>query len=61
MSVRVVAPAVQVTVGARVYFLEAGAVLPEGVDEETLERFVSDGLVVDDSAPKSKRGQKAAE
>lgn len=42
---RVIAAAVQVQVGARVHMVYKGALLPEGVDEETVDRLVAKGLV----------------
>ena len=45
MSHIVKAPAIQVIAGARAHFLETGAILPDGVAEETLERLVADGLI----------------
>lgn len=41
----VTAPAIQVIAGVRAHFLEKGAVLPDGVAEETLERLVDEGLI----------------
>ena len=46
MAVRVVAPAVQVTVGARVYQVDVGGLLPDGTAPEDVERLVRKGLVV---------------
>ena len=46
MAVRVVAPAVQVTVGARVYQVDMGGLLPDGTAPEDVERLVRKGLVV---------------
>lgn len=51
MAAVVTAPAVQVTVGGRVLFLEKGAVLPDGVDEDTLARFRDEELIADIAAP----------
>ncbi|MCW2165071.1 hypothetical protein B0I12_002226 [Microbacterium hydrothermale] len=49
MAVIVTAPAVQVIVGGRAHFLEEGAVLPDGVDEQTLKRFRAEGLIADEA------------
>ena len=46
MAVRVVAPAVQVAVGARVYQVDMGGLLPEGVERADLDRLVAKGMVV---------------
>lgn len=46
MAVRVVAPAVQVAVGARVYQVDTGGLLPEGVERADLDRLVAKGMVV---------------
>lgn len=43
----VVAPAVQLVVGARAYFLEKDAIVPEGVEPEDIERLVTDGLIAE--------------
>lgn len=54
MAAIVTAPAVQVIVGGRAHFLEEGAVLPDGVDEQTLKRFRAEGLIADEAKkPKS--------
>ena len=47
MAVRVVAPAVQVTVGARVYQVDVGGLLPDGTSMEDVERLVRKGLVAE--------------
>lgn len=49
----VTAVAVQVRAGARDYFLEAGAVLPEEVGQETLDYLLTEGMIapVEDSEP----------
>ena len=46
MAVRVVAPAVQVTVGARVYQVDMGGLLPDGTSLDDVERLARKGLVV---------------
>lgn len=53
MASVVIAPAVQVTVGGRVLFLEEGAVLPDGIDEATLGRFRDEQLIADLAAPEA--------
>lgn len=45
MSYQVVAPAIQVVVGARAHFLETGAVLPEGVAEADIKRLKGKGFI----------------
>lgn len=45
MALIVKAPAVQVIVGSRAHFLEAGAVVPEGVDQAVLDRLVAEGFL----------------
>jgi hypothetical protein len=48
MAAYVVAvPAIQVTVGARMWFLEHGTVVPEGVDDETITRLVDGGFITE--------------
>ena len=52
----VVAPAVQVRVGARDYFLEAGAVLPEGADPDAVAHLLEVGMIAENppvKAPKA--------
>ena len=46
-----VAPAVQVTVGARVYQVDMGGLLPDGTVPEDVERLVRKGLAVVDEPP----------
>ncbi|MEN0021994.1 MAG: hypothetical protein AAGC61_01845 [Microbacterium sp.] len=41
----VTAPAVQVLAGARSHFLETGAILPDGVAEDTVKRLVKEKLI----------------
>ena len=41
----VTAVAVQVRAGARDYFLETDAVLPEGVAQETLDYLLAEGMI----------------
>lgn len=43
----VTAAAVQVTAGPRSYFLETGAVLPEGVADDVIERLVDEGMIAE--------------
>lgn len=45
MTARVIAAAVQVTVGGRVHMCARGTDLPDGVDAETIERLLAKGLV----------------
>ena len=53
MAVRVVAPAAQVTVGARVYQVDMGGLLPDDAAPEDVERLVRKGLVVVEEAPET--------
>ena len=46
MAVRVVAPAVQVAVGARVHQVDRGGLLPDATSLEDVERLARKGLVV---------------
>lgn len=41
----VTSPAVQVTAGGRAYFLERGAVLPEGVAADVIEHLLANDLI----------------
>lgn len=41
----VASAAVQVVAGARAHFVERGATLPEGVEEDVLERLLAEGLI----------------
>lgn len=41
----VIAPAVQVTAGARTHFIETGSLLPDGVPADVLERLVSEEMI----------------
>ena len=51
MAVRVVAPAVQVTVGARVYQVDMGGLLPVDTAPGDIERLARKGLVVVEVQP----------
>ena len=44
------APAVQVTVGARVYHLGHGDIVPDGVDEATVKRLTDEGFIGDEES-----------
>ena len=61
MAVRVVAPAVQVTVGARVYQVDVGGLLPDGTSLEDVARLVRKGLVVVDVPPVIEDGMELIE
>lgn len=52
MAHRVTAPAVQVQVGNRIHILHRGAVLPEGVPGEVVERLAGLGMVAKAAEPK---------
>lgn len=45
------APAVQVVVESRSHFLERGAILPESVEADVIERFLAEGLIVEAVEP----------
>lgn len=51
MAVRVVAPAVQVAVGALVHQVGRGGLLPKGAAEVDVERLARKGMVVVDEPP----------
>ncbi len=47
----VTAAAVQITIGARAHLLERGALVPEGADEEVLDRLEGEGMIAEYEAP----------
>lgn len=47
----VTAAAVQITIGARAQLLERGALVPEGADEEVLDRLEGEGMIAEYEAP----------
>ena len=47
MTVRVIAPAVQVAVGVRMLHLERGQLLPDGVAEADVARLIAKGMVAE--------------
>ena len=51
MSHVVTAPAIQVRIGARQFFLETGATVPDGIDEDTLDRLVDEGMIAEVDDP----------
>lgn len=53
MAVRVVAPAVQVTVGARAYQVDMGGLLPDDTAPGDVERLARKGMVVVEEAPET--------
>lgn len=58
MSHVVTAPAIQVRAGARQFFLETGAAVPDGVDQDTLDRLVDEGMVAEAKAAASTTNKK---
>lgn len=51
MSHVVTAPAIQIRTGARQWFLETGATVPAGVDQDTIDRLVDEGLIEEIAEP----------
>lgn len=51
MSHVVTAPAIQVRAGARQWFLETGATVPVGIDQDILDRLVDEGMIAEVAEP----------